>query len=144
MMDNHYIRALAALAALAIATPAGAADFTFDVPVSVENLPSMHTILVSCAVYTAYPGGRIVGTGNSPTVAMSGGSYAGTITVEVNTSGLAPASEARAYGCSLEGLGTARTGVTYRSSPSNFADAYQRATGHMLSRANNTVRGPLP
>lgn len=135
---------VAAFAMAAVAAPVSAADFTFDVPVSVQNLPSMHTLVVSCTVYTAYPGGTIMARGASGPIAMTGGNYEGTVTIDVNASGIRPASEARAYGCSLEGLGTARTGSTYRSSPSNFTEVYQTATGHTLARVNNTVRGPLP
>ena len=138
------IRLLAALVTAIAATPVSAADFTFDVPVQVQNLPSMHTLFLSCTIYTAYPGGTIIGRGNSGNFPMTGGSYEGTMTIEVNADGIRPASEARAYSCSLEGLGTARTGSTYRSSPDNFRRVYETATGHMLSLATNTVRGTVP
>lgn len=138
------IRLIAAFAAFAAASPASAADFTFDVPVSVQNLPSMHTLWRNCTIYTAYPGGRIIGRAESRSIPTIGGSYEGTVTIEVNASGITPASEARAYACSLRGNGTARTGSTYAASPDNFAEVYPTATGHSLSRANNTVRGPLP
>lgn len=133
-----------ALAALSAATPAAAADFTFDVPVRVQNLPSMHTLSLRCIIYTAYPGGYIMGRGSSGNFPITGGNFEGTLTIEVNADGIRTASEARAYSCSLEGLGTARTGSTYRSSPDNFQSVYETATGHTLVRAINTVRGTLP
>jgi hypothetical protein len=129
---------------VAVAAPASAADFTFDVPVRVQNVPSMHTLYLSCTIYTAYPGGTIMARGESGNFPITGGAYEGTVTIEVNADGIRPAAEARAYACSLEGLGTARTGATYRSSASNFRSAYETATGHTLTTANNTVRGTVP
>lgn len=143
-MKRHAIHLLAALAGLASTAPASAADFTFDVPVRVENLPSVTTLAVQCAVYTAYPGGRIISVARSPGVTVSGGSYDGTIMVEVDNRGITPSSDARAYRCSLIGEGTARTGTRYSMSPDNFVEAYQRATAHMIVTANNQVGGPIP
>ena len=143
-MNRTAIRLLAALTAVACAAPCVAADFTFDVPVRVDNLPSLTSIAVNCVVYTAYPGGSIIAVNRSAPVPVSGGSYAGTIVVEVNNAGLTPSSDARAYSCALTGEGTGRTGTRYGLSPDNFADVYARATGHSLVSPNNRVRGPIP
>ena len=137
-------RLIAAVALSALAAPAAAADFTFDVPVRVQNVPSMHTLYLSCSVWTAYPDDRLVGRGSSPPIPTTGGSYEGTVTIEVNATGITPAAEARVYNCALEGSGTALTGSTYRSSPDNFRAVYERATGHTLVTATNQVRGTLP
>ncbi len=143
-MNRTAIRLLAALTAAACAAPAGAADFTFDVPVRVDNLPSLTSIAVQCAVYTAYPGGRIIEVARSGPVTVSGGRYEGTVTVEVTNRSLTPSTDARAYRCSLVGVGTARTGSGYTLSPDNFVDVYARATGHSLVTANNQIGGPIP
>lgn len=140
MMRILYLGALAMVAA----APASAADFTFDIPVSVQNLPSMHTLFVECSVFTAFPGGALIANRRSGPIAMTGGNYEGTVTVEVNADGLILASEARVYRCSLEGQGTARTGATYSSSPDTFESIYELATGHTLLRVNNLVRGTIP
>ncbi len=143
-MNRTAIRLLAAMTAFGCAAPVAAADFTFDVPVRVDNLPSLTSIGVQCAVYTAYPAGSIIAVSRSVPVPVSGGSYAGTVVVEVNNGGLTPSSDARAYGCALTGEGTGRTGTRYGLSPDNFADVYTRATGHSLVSPNNQVRGPIP
>lgn len=143
-MKRTALRLLAVLTGIASAAPGIAADFTFDVPVRVENLPSVTTLAVQCAVYTAYPGGRIISVARSPGVTVSGGSYDATIMVEVDNRSITPSSDARAYRCSLIGEGTARTGTRYSMSPDNFVEAYQRATAHTLVTANNQVGGPIP
>ncbi|MEO6582319.1 MAG: hypothetical protein ABIN68_05880 [Sphingomicrobium sp.] len=143
-MKRHAIHLFALVAGLACAAPASSADFTFDVPVTVENLPSLTSIGVQCAVYSGATVGGIIAVARSAPVAVSGGRYDGTITVEVNNEGLTPSSEARSYRCGVVGGGTSRTGVAYGLSIDSFIDGYQRATGHMIVTANNNVSGPIP
>ncbi len=141
MMRILYLAALAMVAA----APASAADFTFDVPVRVENMPSLTTIQVQCAVYTADRAGRILGVAVSPWVRVTGGRFEGTIAVEVNNDdAFTPSIDARTYRCGLTGIGTSRTGRDFRMSLENFVETYQRATGHTIAIANHQVRGTIP
>jgi hypothetical protein len=141
MMRILYLGALAMVAA----APASAADFTFDVPVRVENLPSLTTIRVRCSVQTAEPDRHILGNGYSAYVSVTGGRFEGTIMVEVNNDdAFIPSSDARIFDCALIGEGTSRTGRVYALSPSYFVETYERATGHTIVTANNQVRGTIP
>ena len=143
--------AFALLAGATLASPcAVAADFTFDVPVVIENVPSATTAAISCVVSIVPPdgpsalaGANVVGRGET-NVAITGGAYRGTVTVEVNATGLNLPSAARSYTCSMGLLGRSLTGVLYRASSGNARDAYSRATGLTVDRLVMIARGPLP
>lgn len=138
---------LAIAALLPLSLPLQAADFTLEVPLRVANVPTMHTVYVECLVSRSPTGGAagsdIVGRG-SRMVTLAGGRYDGTVTVEINATGINPAASARSYRCSARGLGTASTGATYAAQSGNFRDVYERATGHTLDRLTVNVSGPLP
>ena len=141
---------LAALAAtIALASPAVASDFTFNVPVEVANTPSLQSITVSCFVSTQPLGGvyraagtNVVGRGTS-TVAVNDGSYRGNVVVRIDAGGINPAASGRSYDCRLNAQGVARTGSNYAASSSNFTDVYERATGHTLDRLVTVASGNL-
>ena len=143
--------AFALLAGAALASPcAVAADFTFDVPVVIENVPSATTAAISCVVSIAPPdgtsafaGSNVVGRGET-SVAITGGAYRGTVTVEVNATGVNLPSAARSYICSMGLLGQSLTGVRYRASSGNARDAYSRATGLTVDRLVMIASGRLP
>ena len=144
--------AFALLAGAALASPcAVAADFTFDVPVVIENVPSATTAAISCVVSIVPPDGpsaafadsNVVGRGET-SVAITGGAYRGTVTVEVNATGVNLPSAARSYICSMGLLGRSLTGVRYRASSGNARDAYSRATGLTVDRLVMIASGRLP
>jgi len=144
--------AVALLAGAALAgAPAFAADFTFDIPVVIENVPSATSALVSCYVSIVPPGGvyaaggtNIVGRGER-SITITGGAFRGTVTVEVNASGLHLPAAARSYNCSLQQVnGRALTGSTYAASSGNAREVYERATGLHLDRLVVQAGGPLP
>ena len=127
-----------------------AADFTFNVPVTLSNVPSVQMLRVDCAVSRvavdgAGPlgGGNVVGRGSAP-VRIEGGAYSGTVAVEVNASGVITPDQARSYICSMAVAGRSRTGVTYTASSGNLQEAYETSTGHRLTSYRSTVRGPIP
>lgn len=139
----------AALAMLLTGT-ATAADFTLEVPVRFANVPSVTGATVDCLISRVEVGGpggaggtNVVGRGSAP-VPVSGGAFDGTVTVEINSDGIIPASDARSYRCSLRAAGTARTGSTYTASSGNFGDVYTTATGATLDSVTTTVQGNLP
>lgn len=137
---------IALILSLAGATAASAADFTFNIPLRVENVPSMETVTVKCLVSSVRVGepyaagrGNVVGQGQTTVRPVDGG-YNGVVRVEVNASGINPASSAQSYSCNLSASGAATTGATYAASPGNFADVYERATGHTLDRTTLSTR----
>ena len=141
-----------ALFACALVVPgaAAAADFTLDVPLRVENAPSLSRITVDCMVSRVrledpYRSGstNVIGRG-SATVPVTGGRFDGTVTVEINNTSIIPSSEARSYSCALTGNGTARTGAPYAASPDNFRSVYETATGQTLDRLTAHARANLP
>src|SRR5688500_8616488 len=100
-----------AAAAILLASPgaAAAADFTLDVPVRIQNVPSLSMLYVECLVSRAAigePGAaggtNVVGRGSASTP-VSGGSYDGTLTIEIDNVGIIPSSSARSYRCSMRG-----------------------------------------
>jgi hypothetical protein len=107
----------AALLAAGVASPALATDFTFDLPVSVRDVPLLTQVRASCYV-SVLPAGvngaagdaNVVGRG-SATVDAPAGTFEGTITVPVENGGTRRSVDARSYGCELEGLGTNASGA---------------------------------
>ena len=140
--------ALATAAMGLFASAASAADFTFDVPLRLQNVPSVNTARISCVVYrsalgTVETGPNRIGRADVD-IPISGGAYDGNVTVEVDNSGIIPSSEARSYSCYIYALGTSRTGTTYGASYGNFRAVYDVATGHTLDRLVPVVRGSIP
>lgn len=127
-----------------------AADFTFNVPVTLSNVPSVQSLRVECAVSrVAVDGGgamvdlNVVGRGRA-TVRVEGGAYSGTVAVEVNASGFLTPDQARSYNCGMIAIGRHRTGVTYEVGPGTMQDLYERATGQRLTSVRGSVQGPIP
>lgn len=119
---------------------AGAADFTFNIPLRIENVPSVVSVAIECAVSRLrvgepYPfgGTNVVGRG-STVVHPVGGRYNGTVRVVVNATGINPAASAQSYLCSMRASGRATTGAAYAASSGNMKEVYERATGHVLDR----------
>lgn len=132
------LRLLAGTAAAAlIGAPAAAADFTLDVPVSVQNVPLLTQVQVDCYV-SVLPAGtsgaaadsNVIGRG-SATVDAPGGTYNGTVTVAVENRGILRSVDARSYHCDLNGRGRSPSGtdVAFEGSWSNLV---QRMTGSGL------------
>ena len=149
-MKRQISFAAVAITALIAATPVAAADFTLDVPVRLQNLPALTSVGVDCLISRVAPGGpyaaggtNVIGRGSAP-VPISGGSFDGTVTVEIDNSSIIPSSEARSYICSMRGSGRATTGTTYTASSGNFQDVYQTATGQTLDRVMVHAEGSIP
>ena len=149
-MRNFILSAISILVlALGMSSAHSAApDFTFRVPVTLENLVNADRIRVKCVVSSA-PASRtdrftsryVMGRGEAERI-IRGERFIGTLTVVVNAEGLTPASDAKSYQCLMEVMGTSTaTGVRYVvTSPAS----YNRATGHTLERSRNPVRGSIP
>jgi hypothetical protein len=138
------------IAALCWSGAAAAADFTFDVPVRVQNAPGLETLYVNCRVSrvpsdgaTPWAGSNVIGEARA-SVFVRSGNYDGTVTVEVENRGIIPSSSARSYSCSLDGVARAATGRGVVLSSGTFRDGYETVTGHRLDRLTTRVRGDLP
>lgn len=124
------------IAAALSGTPALATDFTFDVPVDVQNVPLLTQIAVDCYV-SVLPAGttgaaadsNVIGRG-TVTVDASGGNYSGTVTVPVENRGVLRSVDARSYQCSMRGLGRSPSGTSITLS--NWSLDVQRMTGTAL------------
>ena len=146
-MIRHCIAAL--LTAAAAATPASATDFTFEVPVSVRDVPLLTQVRVSCLV-SVLPAGtdgsasetNVIGRGDV-TVDAPGGSYEGTVTVPVENGGTRRSVDARSYACGLEGLGRNASGglITLGT---NWSLALSRMVGADLISQNLSTEANLP
>lgn len=145
-MIRHCIAAILAAAA---AVPASAADFTFDVPVSVRDVPLLTQIRVSCFV-SVLPAGtdgaaaetNVVGRADV-TVDAPGGAYDGTVTVPVENGGTRRSVDARSYACGLEGLGRNAAGASITLG-TNWSLALSRMVGADLVSQNLRAEANLP
>lgn len=146
-MIRHSITAAAL--AIALAVPTAAADFTFDVPVSVRDVPLISQVRVSCYVSVLAAGAdgaasetNVVGRGDV-TVDAPAGTYEGTVTVPVENRGTRLSADARSYTCALEGLGRNASGgpITLGS---NWSLSLSRMVGATLISQNLRTEGALP
>jgi len=139
----------AALLAAGFSAPAIAADFTFDVPVSVRDVPVISQVQVRCLVSVLDAGvdgyaaeSNIVGRGEV-TVEAPGGTYEGTVEVPVENRGTRLSSAARSYACSLQGLGRNAAGGTITLG-SNWTVSLERMTGTGLISEQTRTTANLP
>jgi len=140
---------LAVLLAAGISAPAMAADFTFDVPVSVRDVPLLTQIRVSCLVSVLAAGvdgaaaeTNVVGRGDV-TVDAPGGTYEGTVEVPVENRGTRLSSAARSYSCYLEGLGRNAAGGTITLG-TNWTYSLERMIGTGLISQQLQTEASLP
>jgi hypothetical protein len=131
---NHLstkFRLAAVVALFACASAANAADFTFNVPVSLKSiLPADVPGSVMCHVYSVVPppglgnipgGATSIGMGSKP-FTLSKGGYSGTVTVAVNADPGKDPANVRGYICALS-LGGTNCNVGVDSQPCRGATA---------------------
>jgi hypothetical protein len=83
------------------AAPAGATDYTFNVPVRIENMANATEAWVSCDIYQGALGSRrSVGFGRTD-IRLSSGAYSGNVAVNVNAAPGYTATDADSWGCGL-------------------------------------------
>jgi len=140
---------LAVLLAAGFSAPAMSADFTFDVPVSVRDVPLISQVRVSCLVSVLGAGvdgyaaeTNIVGRGDV-TVDAPGGTYEGTVEVPVENRGTRLSSAARSYSCDLEGLGRNAAGGTITLG-SNWTLSLERMIGTGLISQQLRTQAGIP
>src|SRR6476661_4224535 len=95
------LRAYMAIGAVLSGAPASAADFTFNVPVRIENMRNANEAWVSCDLFQGTLGSRrSVGFGRTE-VPIHSGAYTGTVAVNVNAASGFIATDADSWGCFL-------------------------------------------
>jgi hypothetical protein len=127
---------------------ATAADFTFNVPVTVTNTPAATALKVFCDVSKAAVGNEPIVTVGSDAarVVMTGGNYSGTVTVAFNAKATTPAAWATDYECYLGLEGINKNGIAFESSYNVLATDWAGATGQTITITPNNpwwVRGKL-
>ena len=146
---------LAAITAVLYFTPtvAVADDFTFEVPIRIENARDLVAVRVECVVsraamdsgVPAFSPENTVGRGQTRVpISLTGGSYTGSVEVVVNAAGLASAAEARSYGCSMAGYMPVTATWDGIMESGSFRERYESATGQTLQRLTTSVRANLP
>ena len=129
---NNIVRLGVIIAAALSAIPAYASDFTFNVPVRIENMHNATQAWVNCAVYqgSSYSR-RSVGSGRSEIV-LHDGAYTGTVPVNIDVySGYTP-NDVTDWGCGLVYLWHMPDGSTFNRSTSTSDERnslYTRYTG---------------
>ena len=140
---------IAFVCALLLAPAAYADDFTFTVPVRVENMTSSSGARVVCAVYTASaPSAALTasGQGQSDFITFTGGNYTGPVHVVVNLRVGVRRDSIHSYWCTLgywatvDGRGSMVSGNTSEAQ----AIEYTRITGQEVASAHSIVIGSIP
>ncbi len=93
----RLLSTVVATACFAAASPAFATDYTFNVPVRISNLRFAESVEVTCQ--TSGPG--YTPSRGTVTVAVTDGSYSGTVTVAFNSAHPLDRALANAYQCML-------------------------------------------
>lgn len=122
------------LVALSTALPATAADFTFEVPVTIDNIPALRRVDVRCRIFQYSDDGKLLadlGWGSSSISSISGGRYSGTVRVEVNAS--STPSSANRYDCLLGLHGVDRDGREFYADPCELSKRWPAATGQSIT-----------
>ena len=133
---NKMVRLGLVITAASSAAPTYASDFTFNVPVRIENMTNATQAWVSCGVYqgSSYSR-RSVGSGRAE-VALHDGAYAGTVPVNIDVySGYTP-NDVTDWGCGLVYLWRMPDGSTFNRSTSSADERnslYTRYTGQEVA-----------
>lgn len=146
---TRWMASAAVLGMLVVVAPAAAADFTFSVPVVIDNMPAARQFQVLCAVYDTTDGTgtavNTIGSWGSPRIAVSGGRYSGPpVTVEFSATDTRAPSEARSYSCNVVVFGVGPDGRAFEAGGSVFASTWRARTGQTVTLDPAYVRGPIP
>jgi hypothetical protein len=144
------IASLAALVLLSVTAPAAAADFTINVPVTIDNMPAARQLQVLCSAYDTTDGTgdarNVIGSFSSPRLPVSGGRYSGTVTVTFNADAGRLPSLARSYACYVNIFGAMADGREFEAAYMGLPSLWQTATGQRVTVEPSTmvVRGTIP
>ena len=144
---------IAAFAAATLAgAPAFAADFTFEVPVVIENIAGGQSFEIDCYVSVLAPGAsgpaasaaNVVGRA-SKTTNLVNGTFRGTVVVEFNAGPTHAASAGKQWKCYLSHiLGRKPDGSIFHVNAAQPRQDYEAATGKKIARQAVEYGGALP
>jgi hypothetical protein len=120
---------------------ATAADFTFNVPVTLTNIPAAFALHVWCGIYTKAPLGQqptLVGQAMAPVTLVTGGNFSGTVTVAVNANATTPPATVNSYSCNISLDAKNTSGVPFQTD-FQIIPEWKGATGQTI-----TVTPALP
>lgn len=144
---RSIVATAAALMMLTFAAPASAEDYTFTVPLRIENMDHATGGLVSCGI-TNRSGEipRSLGPGGQTWFTLTDGNYTGDVTVVVNLGSGYTRADATHWRCHVAYFWRMPDGSTFnRSVPSGTrATEYQRYTGQAVASTVEFVEGPIP
>jgi len=139
-------KVLLGLSSLMLAVPAGATDYTFNVPVRIENMGNATEAWVSCDIYQGtLASKRSVGFGRTE-VPLSSGAYSGNIAVNVNAAAGYIATDADSWGCFLAYVWRMPDGTTFTRSTASGDERnslYSRYTGQMVAASHLEEGGAI-
>ncbi len=99
---QRFLAAALGACALAVASPASAADFTFTAPVDVSELPpALLQGRVTCIVTQRQPGAFVEFGRASSDFALTGGAYRGNVVVEVTVGRDRDPAQTHRYDCEI-------------------------------------------
>jgi hypothetical protein len=139
------LAAALAFAALAFASPAHADDYTFTVPVRIENMRFVESANVNCGVYRDTPVATALSVGGRTAVPLVDHSFTGNVTVVVNLSSGYTRADATRWGCGLVYNWRMPDGSVFNRSLSSGERPreYQRYTGQTVASTVDSVGGPI-
>jgi len=139
----HRLYAIAAGSALAFCaanSEAAGEQFTFHVPVRIENATPIISANVACAVQDER---STIGSGRTA-IPLSGGAFHGTLTVAFNLGSEHSPLAARRYYCTIELRARDRAGFEFGSGYMAIETDYSRNTGQELVELVPVAQGDLP
>ena len=131
--------------ALVSSTAAVATDYTFNVPVRVENMTNATEAWVTCGIYQGtLATKREIGFGRTD-IHLASGAYSGTVAVNVNASPGYTATDADSWGCGLVYIWNMPDGTSFtRSVYTNERDPlYTRYTGQEVASSHLEEGGAI-
>ena len=133
------VQVLFCAAAVLAGSPAAATDYTFNVPVRIENMSNATEAWVACDIYQGtLATKRSVGFGRTE-VPLSGGAYSGNIAVNVNAAAGYLATDADSWGCFLAYIWRMPDGSTFTRSTAGGDERnslYTRYTGQEVASSH--------
>jgi hypothetical protein len=140
-MSRLRISTIIATLAIISPLPALAADFTFNVPVTITNMPAAQQLTVLCSVKDRH--NYVVGSFAS-SIPVVNGQFTGTVTVEFNANDGIHPSLAINYSCYVDVTGVDPSGRSFAAQYMMLQESWQMATGQPVTiTPQNLVSGAI-
>ena len=133
------------MAALLTTAPVSAADFTFNIPVRIQNMRNAEAAWVSCDVFRAEGTRRTAIAFGRTDIELRDGAYEGTVTVAFNVQPGFASSDATDWGCLLIYNWRMPDGTiaTRGATEAERALLYTRYTGQEIASRHTEEAAPI-